>query len=429
MDPELKALLEEQGKTFDAFKAANDGLQAEVKKLGAADAVTAEKVEKLSKALDEAADKIKAAQTRADDIEAKANRLALNGGSGAGADEAKHAADFAKQTGQAVTVEDLRSYKGALDTYMRKGDATPDMQKKALSVGSDPDGGYAVTPDTSGRMMKKVYESSPIRQLAFVQTLGTDSLEGPIDNGEADAGWVGEKQARNETGTPQLGKWAIPVHEVYAMPAATQKILEDNQFNLEGWLEGKVSDKIARVENGAFVKGDGNLKPRGLLDYPVAATPDATRPWGTFEFVASGANGAFAAANPADKIIDLIYSLKAAYRSNARFLMARTTVAAVRKLKDGQGNYLWQPSAQAGQPATLLDYGVAEAEDMPGIAANSLSIGFGDIRETYTILDRVGISVLRDPFTRKGWVLFYTRKRTGGGAVNFEAFKLMKFAA
>ncbi|CAH1658677.1 Major capsid protein, HK97 family protein [Hyphomicrobiales bacterium] len=423
MDPELKALLDTQTKTFEEFKAANDAAQAEIKKLGAADALTLEKVEKLSQALDASQDALK---KRADDTEARLNRMQMSGG-GTGGEEAKHAEAFARQIGGDFSVDDLKSYHRSMDTYLRKGAATPASDVKTLSVGSEPDGGYLVTPDTSGRIIRKIYESSPIRQIATVQSIGTDAYEGLIDNGEADAGWVGEKQARPETDTPQWGKWTIAVNEVYAQPAATQKVLEDAQIDLEAWLEAKASEKIARVENLAFLRGDGNLKPRGLLDYPTAATPDASRAWGTFEHIGTGQSGAFPSSNPADKLLDVIYALKPAYRQNARWLTSRPVIGTIRKFKDGQGNYLWQPGMQAGQPSSILGFPVTECEDMPALAANSLSIGFGDVRETYTIVDRVGISVLRDPYTTKGFVKFYTRRRTGGGALNFESFKLLKF--
>lgn len=429
VDPAVSALFAEQMKTFEAFKATNDALDKEVKKLGSADVVVEEKLSKINTALDTLGDQIKAANKHAEEIEAKFNRRGLGGGRGDDG-EAKAAGDFSALTGHAVTLDDFRDYKKGFNTYLRKGPEGRAPELKALSVGSDPDGGYMVTPDVSGRIVKKIYETSPIRAVASVVTIGTDSLEGPIDNGEAGAGWVGEKAARSESTTPQLGKWAIPVNELYAEPRATQKVLDDAAIDLEAWLAAKVADKFARVENAAFITGDGQLKPKGLFSYNFAATTDkaGTRPWGTFEFVGTGASGAFPASNPADILYDLVYRLKAGYRQNARFLMTRATVGAIRKFKDSTGQYLWQPALTAGQPQTILSYGVVEGEDVAEIAANSYSIAFGDFAETYQIVDRVGISVLRDPFTLKGYVKFYTRRRTGGGAVNFESMKFLKFA-
>jgi len=429
MSEEIKSLLEAQGKAFEEFKSANDAMQAEIKKLGAADAITVDKVEKLSKALDEQGDRLKAAQKHAEEVEAKMNRAGLghNGGPAMEAEQ-KAAASFGRQVGQDMSVEDFRDYKRGFDTYLRKGDATPAAERKALSVGSDPDGGYLVTPDTSGRIIAKLYETSPMRQLANVVTIGTDTYEGLIDNGEASAGWVGETATRTETTTPQLGKWLIPVAEMYAMPSATQKVLDDAVLDLESWLAMKVADKFARVENAAFVSGDGVAKPRGLLTYTMSTTADATRPWGAFQYIFTGTSGGFGTTtNGTDKLLDVIYSLKSGHRNNARWFMNRGTVGAVRKIKDGQGNYAWQPSTQIGQPATLLGFPVAEGEDMPAIGADSFSIAFGDFAETYQIVDRVGISVLRDPYTSKGSVLFYSRKRVGGGAIHFEALKFLKF--
>lgn len=426
MDLEIKGLFEEQAKTFDAFKAANDAMQAEIKKLGSADAVTAEKVKEISKSLDAVADEIKAAARRSDDIEAKMNRAQLAGGESDEV-ERKAVAEFGRMVKSQVSVDQFREYKAALygeHGYLRHNR----VDQKALSVGSEPDGGFLVTPDTTGRILQKVFETSAMRQYASVTTIGTDALEGLIDRGEATSGWVGEQQTRTETATPQFGKWSISVNEMYAMPRATQKLLDDSIVDLEAWLAMKVADKFARTENTAFVSGDGILKPRGFLTYPTAATADASRAWGTFEHVASGASGAFASSNPSDKLIDLIYALKSAYRVGASFFMARSTVAAVRKLKDGQGNYLWQPSAVAGQPATLMSYPVAEMEDMPAIAADKLAIAFGNMSLTYQIVDRVGIRVLRDPYTTKGSVMFYTTKRTGGDVLEFETLKFMKFA-
>lgn len=427
MDVEIKGLFDEQAKTFEAFKAKNDALQDQVKKLGE-DAVTKDEVKKLNDALDAAADQIKAAIARNDEIEAKMNRMALSGGASSEA-EVKAAGEFARQIGADFGVDELRGYKSAMDAYWRRGENARDLDMKALSVGSDPDGGYLVTPDTSGRIVAKLYESSPMRQVANVTSIGTDALEGIIDNDQPTASWVGETATRASTTTPQLGKWVIPVNELYAMPLATQKVLEDAKIDLEGWLAMKVSDLFARKENTAFVSGTGGTQPRGFLDYDKAATADATRSWGTLEYVATGSSGAFdtSSKNGTEKLISLIYKLKAGYRGNASFMMNRATVGTIRGLKDSTYQYIWQPSAQAGQPATLFGFPVFEAEDMPDIAADTYSVAFGDFREAYTIVDRVGISVLRDPYSTKGYVGFYTRKRTGGGLVNSEALKLLKF--
>jgi len=421
LSAEVKAAVDTLSKTFEDFKSKNDERLKQAEKRGE-DAVTKDEVEKLNKGIDDAKEELK---KRLDDIETKANRLALSGG--AGDAETKAASAFGRQIGRdGMTVEEFKEYRGALDTYLRRAE----VKATTLSVGSDPAGGYLVTPDTSGRLVKKIYESSPMRQLATVVSIGTDALEGPIDNGEAEALWVGEKATRSQTDAPQLGKWEIAAHELYAYPKATQRLLEDANMDVEGWLAGKAGEKFARKETTAFYTGTGNLQPKGILSYDTAATADASRAWGVFQHVVSGGSGAFAGSNPADKLIDLIFELKAGYRANARFQMARRTMGAVRKLKDGQGNYLVDLRLRDGALVeTIFGFPNVDAEDMPALAADSLSIGFGDWAEAYTIVDRLGISVVRDNITQPGFVKFHFRKRVGGGAVNFEAAKFMKFSA
>lgn len=405
---------------WEQYKAENDRHLADIRK-GQEDIVRAEKIDRINQSISDM-------QSQLGDLATKAAAFELNGGASVSDDQVQ-ASLFGRERGLAVASEDFKAYKDGLNVYMRRGQATPASVMAALSVGSDPDGGFSVTPDMSGRIVRKVYETSPMRQLATVITIGTDSIEGFNDLGEGDAGWVSEKGAREETSTSQLGKWSIPVHEIYAMPKATQKLLDDSMFDIEGWLAAKTSDKFARTENTAFLTGDGVGKPRGLLTYSTAATADSTRAWEKFQHIATGVSGGFHASLPGDTFIDVVFSLKAAYRNNASWLMNRSTVGAVRKIKDGDGNYLWQPDFTQRQGGTLAGYPIAEAEDMPDIAASSLSIGFGDFREAYTIVDRTGIRILRDPLTSKGFVKFYTTKRVGGGAVSFDAVKFMKFSA
>jgi HK97 family phage major capsid protein len=431
MEMEIKSLLEKQGEAFAAFKASVDQQINELQK-GAADAVTSEKVGRINDALDKLGDEIKAAVKRSDEIEAKANRLALLGGA-ASEVETKAAFEFARQTGRQVTVDDMRGYKSALFGMngplrkVRPGEA----EAKALSVGSDPDGGYLVTPDTTGRIVTRIYETSPMRQVASVMSIGTDAVEGLNDLGENGFAWVGETAARTENPTAQLGKWAIQVHEAVSVVSATQKVLEDGRLDLEAWLSAKSADRIARGENAAFVNGDGVSKPRGLVSYPTAATVDASRAWGTFEHINTGASGAFRTrsgdTNPVDDLVNVVYALKSGFRNNAQWMTSRAVLREARKLKDGQGNFIWQPAAVAGQPSALLGFNVGEAEDMPALAANSLSMAFGDFREAYLIVDRIGLSVLRDPYTAYPYVFFKFRKRVGGGAINFEAVKFVRF--
>lgn len=268
-----------------------------------------------------------------------------------------------------------------------------------------------------------------MRQLAEVQTISSNDIEGILDNDEASAGWVSELGSRTETSTPTVGKWRIEAHEMYAMPKASQRILDDAATNVEAWLAGKIADKFARVEGAAFWTGDGVGKPRGLAAYSTATTGDDTRAWGTFQHVVTGADGAFHTTK-ADPLQDLIGSFKDQYLQNASFVMRREVRTDIRKMKEATSDrYLWEPSLQAGQPDRLLGYPTRIDQYMPAKGTGSLSLAFGDFRQAYLIVDRMGIRTLRDPYTAKPWVLFYSTKRTGGGAQNTEAVKFLKFSA
>ncbi len=425
MREEVKTAINELEQAFCSFKEANDQRLREIENKGTADPLTEMKVDRLNTEIERAKMAAESAKKRAEAIEVAINRSpygSLNGS------EYKEAERFAVEVKSSkIDIDEYRSYKGAFWNYIRKNNAgSPIEEIKALSVGSDPDGGYLVTPDTSGRIIQLIQETSPMRQVANIVTVGTDRLEGTRDLDEATTGWVGETDARTETATPQIGQYTIPVHEQYAEPRATQKLLDDAQFNVEEWLATKIADKLSRMENSAFVNGDGTNKPTGFLTYPVGV-PSSTN-FGVIEQTSTGAAGAFAATNPGDAIINMVYSLKARYRENAVFMMKRSTLAEVRKLKDGNGNYLWTPDFQTKQGGTLLGFDVVEAEDMPAIAADSLSIAFGDFNAGYQIVDRQGIHILRDNLTTKPFVKFYTTKRVGGDVVNFEAIKLLKFA-
>lgn len=318
-------------------------------------------------------------------------------------------------------LEGIKNYGKHLRNYLRTGEVNA-----ALSVGSQPDGGFLVRPDTSGRIVELVYESSPLRQYASVDTIGTDAFEGGTDLNEAGAGWVGETEERGETATPKIGEWRIPVHEVYAEPHATQKMLDDTSRDVEGWLARKVAEKFGRMEMTAGISGDGNKKWTGILTYVSSAKPTAAN-WKRIEYTDSGLNGGFPTANPADRLIDMVHKLKTVYRAGAIFFGNNLTLAAMRKIKDAEGRYIFQPDMVGGFQGRALGYPLVDFADMPDLATNSYSLGFGNLREGYQIVDRLGIRVLRDPLTKKGWVKFYTTKRSGGDVVNFEAIKVMRF--
>lgn len=305
-----------------------------------------------------------------------------------------------------------------------------DRALKGMSTGNDPAGGYFVLPAFSEQMTSVEQEHSPIRAISRVVPIQqADAFEEILDKDIAGASWVAESAARPATATPQVAKLRIPVHEMYAMPEATQSLIDDARFDIVGWLSGKAGQQFGELEGTAFVTGDGLGKPRGFLSYPTAATGDATRAWGTFEHVATGTSGGFGTdPNGADKLIDLVHKLKAGYRRNAVWVMNKRTAGEVRKLKDAAGRFVWVDSLLPNTPPSLLGYPVVEAENMPDIAANSLSIAFGNFRRGYTVVDRSGVRLLVDPFTNKPYVRLYTYKRVGGDVNDFHAIKLLKFA-
>jgi len=346
----------------------------------------------------------------------------------------RQAGQMLSGSGPAVPMDgNTHAVSAALRSFIRNGDDSPLAEltgpRAGMSTGSDPDGGYSVIPTLGARLNQRIVEISPMRQIARIEICSSDSFEELNDIGEAAAAWVGEAEARPDTATPQLGKLTVPVHELYAMPKVTQRLLDDSSLNLAAWLVAKCGQQFARKEGQAFITGDGILKPRGLLTYPTAAQDDDARPWGTIEHVASGADGAFGEADAADKLVDLVYALKADYRPNAKWLMSRRTAATIRKLKADDDRFLWSDSLAAGQPDMLLGFPVVLDEQMPDIASGSLSVAFGDFSEGYLIADRQGLRLLRDPFTDKPHVRFYAYRRVGGGVANFEAVKLLKFAA
>jgi HK97 family phage major capsid protein len=315
-----------------------------------------------------------------------------------------------------VDVDAYREYKDAFETFFRKDDKflTPE-EMKALSVGIDPDGGYTVTPATSARIITRLFESDPIRQLATVETITTGALEWMVDWDQAGYGWEGETETSAETTTPQWFKKRIPVHTLYAKPRATMTLLEDSGINVESWLADKVSSRFLRGEGAAFVTGDGVNQPRGFESYDNGVN------YGQVEQTAMQA----AAALTADGFIAVKYSLIEDYLSRGTWLMNRLTVADAMYLKDGNGQYIWKPGL-ADDPAgsTILGLPVRMSTTMPVVAANALSVAIADWREAYVIVDRMGVTVQRDPYTAKPFVEFYTRKRVGGDVANFQAIKL-----
>ncbi len=394
------AAFEDFMRAFEAFKETNDERLYSLERRSVSDPLIEEKLARIDRALDDH-------RRVVDDLALKAARPAI-GGAG-------------PRSGASL------AHKSAFDIYVRKGEpgVLRDLERKALSVGSDPDGGYLVPEETERTVNRALRDISPIRAIAGIRQVSGSVYKRPFSITGPATGWVAETASRPQTNAPTLDELSFPTTELYAMPAATPSLLDDAAVDIDEWLAEEVRVAFAEQEGTAFVTGNGTNKPKGFLAYTAVANASWTH--GNLGFIATGTDGAFPAADPADKLIDLIYALKAGYRANAHFVMNRATQSVIRKMKDGDDNYLWQPSGAPGEAPTLMGYPIAESEDMPNIAADSLSVAFGDFRRGYLIVDRVGIRVLRDPYSAKPYVLFYTTKRVGGGVADFEAIKLLKF--
>ena len=314
-----------------------------------------------------------------------------------------------------------------VDQYIRRG-IEGGLETKAIGSSSDAIGGYAVPQEIDAQIEQTLVAISPIRAIANVVKVGSAGYRKLIASGGTPSGFVGFEDARPETNTPSFTEIVPPSGELYANPAVSQQMLDDAMFDVEKFLATEIATEFARAEGAAFVSGNGNNQPLGFLSSPNAATVDSVRPMGTLQYIGTGSAGAFPGSNPADKLVDLVQSLRSPYRQGAVFVMNSATAAAVRKFKTAEGAFMFQPSLAAGQPATLLGYPLIEAEDMPDIAANSLSIAFGNFKAGYVIAERNQTTILRDPYTHKPYVHFYATKRVGGQVVNSEAIKLLKFA-
>lgn len=320
-------------------------------------------------------------------------------------------------------------HKKAMESYLRSGDDDGlrglELEGKSLNTAVNAEGGFLVDPQTSAAIQSVLSSTASLRAVANVVQVEATSYDVLVDHSDVGAGWASETGNQAETDTPQIERIAIALHELSALPKASQRLLDDAAFDIEGWLADRIADKFARAEAQAFILGDGTDKPTGLLDHTTV--DNDTWSWGNLGYVTSGADGDFAAANPADAIVDLVYALGARYRANATFVMNSKTAGAVRKMKDVDGRFLWSDGLAAGEPARLMGYPVLIAEDMPDIGSDAMAIAFGDFRAGYTIAERPDLRVLRDPFSAKPHVLFYATKRVGGDVSDFAAIKLMKF--
>ncbi|MDE4096617.1 phage major capsid protein [Phaeobacter gallaeciensis] len=328
---------------------------------------------------------------------------------------------------QLAAGEDIGApHQKAFGSYLRSGDEAAlrglDLDGKSLSTVVNSDGGYLADPQTADTVKSVLQSTASIRAVASVVNVEATSFDVLIDHTDVEAGWASETDPTVETGTPSIDRISIPLHELSALPKASQRLLDDSAFDIEGWLAGRIADKFARSEAAAFLSGDGIDKPTGILAHP--AVDNSSWSWGSLGYVATGTDGGI---GTGDAIVDLVYALGARYRANASFVMNSKTAGVIRKLKDADGRFLWSDGLAAGEPARLMGYPVLVAEDMPDVASDSYAVAFGDFAAGYTIAERPDLRVLRDPFSAKPHVLFYATKRIGGDVSDFAAIKLMKF--
>lgn len=396
MSEELKNVAEEIKGKFTEVKSATDALQERVEA----------NEKKSADSMKEVSEKIDAVVTSQEEIKAAVNRPDFNGE-------------------KSDNVE--KAHKAAFDAFMRdvKTQGEIEIVGKAMSTDSDPDGGYLVRPELANFVVDRVFETSPIRQVARVETIGSKSLEVLVDDQEAGARWIGEGASSGETNTPQLALKEIVAHKIEADPKITTEQIQDSYLDVESWLQAKVANKFARTENTSFINGDGVAKPRGILTY------DAWSQAGTYERdaieqVSIGASAAITEGG----LVNLQGSLPEEYQANAVFLMSRATYSTIKGLKGNDQFFFGQTFLKDGSSQmTLLGKPVIFCDDMPAIAGDSLSVAYGDFSVGYTIADRVGLQVLKDPYTNKGFVTYYTTKRTGGDVTNFQAIKIGKVTA
>lgn len=403
MSDEIRELIEQQGKAFEDFRKSNDERLAALEK-GEARSELEEKTDRIN-------DELGRLSAVVDELAKKANRPGAPGAEGDEALQAEH--------------------KSAWIKWVRKGDdaGLADIERKAMNVGTPADGGYAVPIQQDRDIMRLLTDLSPMRQVCRVMTVGTEDYRKLVNLGGTASGWVGETDARPATAGPTLAQLKPSFGELYANPEVTQKALDDIFFNVEGELSQDISESFAVLEGKAFLSGTGTNQPVGLLTAKTSAEADSARAFGTVQHIATGVADSFPAKDPADILIDLIYSMKAGYRTGAQFMVNSMTLATMRKWKDGDGNYIWQPAMQNGQPGSIFGYGYVTNEDMPSAGAGAIPVVFANFQQAYTIFDRMGIRSLRDPYTNKPFVGFYTTKRVGSMIANTQAVKFLKCAA
>ncbi|MAW99530.1 MAG: phage major capsid protein [Sphingomonas sp.] len=393
------ASIDDLATAFEAFKDTHTQQLDEIK-AGKTDVLTTDKLEKINAALTELQSAV--------DEQAKINAAA--------------------KLGNDAVIGDIKAdpeYTAAFKAHMRRGDKAGPEIEAAMSKGTDADGGYLAPIEWDRTIGEKLKKISPMRAESRVITISTAGFKKYFSDRNVGSGWVGETASRPATATPQIGTVDFTPGELYANPAISQGLLDDSAVDLEQWLASEVDTEFARQEGIAFLSGDGTNKPFGVLTYVEGAANAARHPYGAIKAVNSGAASAFTG----DGFLDLMFDLPSEFAQNAKLYVNRLSMGAARKLKDGQGNYLWQPSYASGQPQTLAGAPVVEMTDMPGVAAGNIAALYGDMEATYLVVDRIGIRVLRDPYTNKPFVHFYTTKRVGGGVHNPEPMRALKIAA
>ncbi len=402
---ELKKLIEALGQAFEEFKAENDKRIKEIES-GRNDPVLAEKVERINAeltAMSQVKKQLEALET------AVAQGQFPGGGSSA--------VNVAK-----------KAHAKAFDAWFRKGTGEAELKdlevQASASTLDDTAGGFTVPEEVDQTIDRVALTVSAMRRISTVRRISTSTYKKLVNQGGASSGWVAEKGTRSETDTPTLREIAINAKELYAQPYATQELLDDSRIDIAAWLGDEVAIEFDEQESDAFVNGNGVEKPKGIAAYNMVA--NASYAWGKVGYIASG-NATLL--NNADKLIDLQHALKAVYRNGAVWLMADTTVNTVRKFKDGEGNYLWRPGLAENAPDTLLGKPIEVDDNVDAIGANKYPIFYGNFKRAYLIVDRIGTRVLRDPYSAKPYIAFYTTKRVGGGIVMYEAIKALKIAA
>lgn len=388
---ELSTKVNQIAHAWESFKSVNERRLSEIEKKGAADPLTTEQLKQLNYSLDEQ-------RSRLNKIEATLSRP--------------------ENAGVSI-IED--GYKSAFLNYIRKGVEFElnRYETKSLSVSSNNDGGYLVAEALSNQIITRIAQESIMRNLASIETISTDSLDLLEDLGEFESGWATENQERKEIQTSKINKNKIYVHEMYAQPKATQKLIDDARIDIEKWIITKIADSFAKIENNSFLYGDGINKPKGIFSY------ESGKEFGQIEQLSTGESGRV----NVDSLTDLYYSLESEYASQGKFLIHRNTLQQIRSLKcSNTGQYLWAPSLAIGSPDTLYGAPIIESSAMPVPADSSYSVVFADFKSAYRIVDRHDIRILRDPFTDKPFIKFYATKRVGGEVINSKAIKILKLS-